>query len=468
MLPGTSTHAVTGPGKQPRRGGAFGAKGVRAGVALLATLPLAFALGRAYGAAPGPLGDFADPFRSDLALALSVDSEAATSRRAQVARAEAGLRRARRGLELTFEVEPEAELELDLLSGGSRWGTDLDVKFGAQVARDLDLVLRAEAALATAQGRLRAQLRDDQRVALLALSDLRTGSLDLAEAEADAEETAAALAAARADASDPEELRRLELNASLADLELRRERIAHEERLSRVDRLGPGSADVCAPALLTGPLAAEVVRPAEHAQAAALRIALARAELAWRELPFETVQEIELTGAYENGGAELSAALGLDGGVPSLEAELGWSTGTPADPNLVLGVSATLAFSADSRSRTNLVGEELDAARRELAAFGPAQSARESTARALLELAYEELTLFANAADAAAADVAGAQSPGERERLERAAERARAEAEDAWRGYVRTLFEYLDEIDAVLAAPTCDASGALQTWMRWS
>ncbi len=437
-------------------------------MALLATLPLTFAVGRPSGATFGPLPDSADPFRSDLALALSVDSEAARTRRAQVARAEAGLRRARRGLELTFEVEPETQLELDLLSGASKWDTDLDVTLGALVSRDLDQVLRAEAALITSQARLRAQLRDDQRAALLALSDIRIGGRDLAEAEAEAEEAAAALAAARSGGAEPEDVRRLELDAGLADLELRRERIAHNGRLARVDQLRPSGAGDCPAVLLTGPLAAEVLRPLEHAGAAALRVALARAELASRNLPFDAVQEIELTGAYENGGAEVSAALGLDGGVPSLGAEVSWSTVTPASPNLVLGVSATLAFSADSRSRTNLVGEELEVARRDLAAFGPAQAARESTALALLELAYEELSLLTNAADAAAVAAVGAEGPADHERLERAAERAQAEAEDAWRAYVRALFEYLDEIDAVLAAPSCDASSELQNWMRWS
>ncbi len=449
-------------GRSPKR-----ARSVGAGV-LLAALPLTFAAGQVTRAGLGPLPGSAAHLREDLALALSIDSAAARSRRAQVERARQGLDAARLGFDMTFEAEPEAEVERDLLDGTTGWEAGLDLSLGAELSRDADRVLRAEAALAAAQAGLRAQKRADQRAAILAMSDVRIGETDVEDAAADALVATTALESARAAGSGPDELRRLELEAALADVELRRERAAHAARLARVAALETAPTQVCQAGLLTGPLAAAVESPPEHSGATRLRIALARAELAWRNLPFESVREVELTGAYEEGGAELTAEVGLYEGVPSVAAGLGWASGGTPGHSLALGLSAVITFSADSPSRTTLVSEELEDARRELAAFTAAQPARESAALGMLELAYEEMALLIKASDAAALAVASETGPAERERLEDAAERARGQAERAWQRYVRALFDYLEEVDAVLTAPPCDVSGVQKNRMRWS
>lgn len=467
MPPGDFPHAFHEPGTQPRRPVLTPVRNLTAGV-LAAALPLSFAVTQAPDQALGPLPDSAAVLRSDVAAALTVKTAATRAREAQVEQATADLRRAQLGFDLALEAEPEAELERDLDAGTTAWDAGLGLSLAAGLTFDADRVLRAEAALAVAQGRLRDQVRSDQRSVLLALSDVRRGELDLEEAEEDAAGAIAALEAARAAGSGPDELRRLELEARLADVDLRRERVAHDGRIARVEELAPGRSAACEEGLLAGPLAAAVTRPTEHAAIAQLRIAAERAELAWSNLPFDALRELELTGAYEDGGTEVSAEVGLRRGVPSLGAEVGWSTGAAQGRSVVVGVAGTLFFSADSPSRTTLVREELDYAQQELAAFVSAQAARESAALTLLELSYEELALLIDASDAAALAAVAATAPEDRRRREDAAERARADVERAWQGYVRALFAYLDEIDAVLSAPPCGDSGEIENWMRWS
>lgn len=468
MLQGNCPRAFNEPDKQPRRSVAMRVRGVRAGV-IAAALPLSFAAGQAPAVSLGPLPETAAVFRADFAAALAVRTVAARTREAQLERASADLQRARLGFELVFEADPEAEMERDLASGTTTWDAELGLSLAAGLSLDEDRVLRAEAALVAAEVRLRDQVRSDQRAALLALSDVRRGAVDLEEAEEDAATAVAELEAARSEGAGPEDLRSLELEARLADVELRRERVDHEGRLARLEEFGlPVVTAACEKGLLSGPLAAVVTHPAEHSDAARLRIAFERAQLAWRNQPFEALRELELTGAYEDGGVEFSTDLGVRRGVPSLGAEVGWSTGASSGRSVVVGVSATLAFSADSPSRTTLVREELDDAEQELAAFAEAQAARESAALTLLELSYEELALLIDVSDAAALAAASATVTDDRSRLENAAERARADLERTWQGYVRALFAYLDEIDAVLSAPPCGASSEQLDWMRWS
>ncbi len=467
MLPGH--HAcVISENLAPGKWYALRGRRARVGVTLLAALPFTVAAGQTGGVQVGPLPGSAAVYRSDLGRALGGRSAEVELRRSQVERAAAELARAHSGFELTFDADPEVELERDLDTGTDEWTTGLSVALQAGVDLDMDRVLRAEAALATAEARLRAAQRADLRSALLVLSDLRLAEQAVAEAEADTRAKRSAVTAGGVAGTEPRELARLETEARLAEVTERRERIALEQTALRIGSYGLPAEPRCPAQLLSDPTAAAVSLAVEHGEHAQLRIAAARAEHAWRNLPFEAVRSVELTGEYEDGGGSVAAEVGLRRGVPYIGTGVEWDLGATPGRSLTLGVAATLTFSGDSPSHTTLMREELDAARGELTAFEATQPGRVRTATELLELAYEELALLLGSADAAAQAVTLAPTPEDRERSEVAAQRADVAAERAWQRYVRALYEYLDVTDAILIAPRCDARDENENWMRWS
>lgn len=425
-------------------------RAARAGAALAVALPLALAAAQSGLEPLGPLPASADRFREDLALLAGRVSAEAAQRWAQVEAAREELERARSGLTVALEASPDVGYELDLARDRGGWEPGFGAELELGAARDEDRVLRAQAALAAAEGRYRAQLRADLRAGLLALSQERLARRALESAESAAERAAASLAAAEEAGAPQAELSRLEVEAGLAAVELERERLAYRPREVVLASLGVAGTPQDAGALLRGPVPRGVVRASPHREAAALAVAAERADLAARNLPFEHLREVELAASYRDGGLRLGAELGLRRGVPTADARLGWQTGGGGH-RLQVGVSVNLLFSNGSSRRSTLVLAERELALQALAEFEAAQPAREREALSLLELAYEELRLLLVARDAAVDELAEARASGrDTSRLEASATRAEDAAERAWQRYVRALFDYLDTTDAVL------------------
>ena len=422
---------------------------------------LALGLAAAQPSWLGPLPASADGFREDLALLAGLVSEGAAARAEQVRTAREELARALRGLTVELEATPEARYALDLARGNGGWDAGLEVELGVGAARDEDRVLRAQAALAAAEGRYRAQLRADLRAGLLALSQERLAARTLADAEAAAAEARAAVEEARAAGAGETELAALEVAAGLAaadrllDLarpavELERARLGYRTRDAVLAEIGAPRAAREAGAYLLGPVPPGLSRPEQHRERAALAVAAERADLALRRLPFEHLREVELTADYRDGGFAVEAELGLRRGVPTADATFGWSTSEGA-PRLRFGVSARLLFSNGSSARPTLVVAERELALTALAEFDAAQPDREREALRLLELAYEELHLLLLSRDAAEAALEAARAQGrDTARLEASLRRADDASERAWQRYVRALFDYLETTDAVL------------------
>ncbi len=444
MLTGTKAGAYGVGRRGPAPGG-------RAGAALLLVLPLALASAQTLDAL-APLPPSAAPFRHDLALLAGHVSAAAAARADQVAAAAADLERTYWALSWALEATPEAGYELDVARDRGGWEAGFEVELELGAERDEDAILRARAALAAAEGRYRAQRRADLRAGLLALSQERLARRQLADAEAEAEEAAASLAAAQGSGAGAPELVSLEVAASLAALDLEREQLGYRPRARVLAELGVADGPASGDHLLQGPVPSGVRAAPTHQQAAALALAVDRAALRVRDLPFENVREVEVTASYRAGGLQVGAELGLRGGVPTADAQLGWRSGDGAH-RVGLGVSATLLLSDASSRRPSLALAELDLARRTQAAYEAGRAEREHEALRLLELAYAELHVLVVARDAAADELAAARSAGrDAARLEAAARRAEDAAERAWQRYVRALFDYLDTHDAVLDA----------------
>lgn len=411
---------------------------------------LALGLAAAQPSWLGPLPASADGFREDLALLAGLVSEGAAARAEQVRTAREELARALRGLTVELEATPEARYALDLARGNGGWDAGLEVELGVGAARDEDRVLRAQAALAAAEGRYRAQLRADLRAGLLALSQERLAARTLADAEAAAAEARAAVEEARAAGAGETELAALEVAAGLAAVELERARLGYRTRDAVLAEIGAPRAAREAGAYLLGPVPPGLSRPEQHRERAALAVAAERADLALRRLPFEHLREVELAASYRDGGLRLGAELGLRRGVPTADATFGWSTSEGA-PRLRFGVSARLLFSNGSSARPTLVVAERELALTALAEFDAAQPDREREALRLLELAYEELHLLLLSRDAAEAALEAARAQGrDTARLEASLRRADDASERAWQRYVRALFDYLETTDAVL------------------
>lgn len=411
---------------------------------------LALGLAAAQPSWLGPLPASADGFREDLALLAGLVSEGAAARAEQVRTAREELARALRGLTVELEAAPEARYALDLARGNGGWDAGLEVELGVGAARDEDRVLRAQAALAAAEGRYRAQLRADLRAGLLALSQERLAARTLADAEAAAAEARAAVEEARAAGAGETELAALEVAAGLAAVELERARLGYRTRDAVLAEIGAPRAAREAGAYLLGPVPPGLSRPEQHRERAALAVAAERADLALRRLPFEHLREVELTADYRDGGFAVEAELGLRRGVPTADATFGWSTSEGA-PRLRFGVSARLLFSNGSSARPTLVVAERELALTALAEFDAAQPDREREALRLLELAYEELHLLLLSRDAAEAALEAARAQGrDTARLEASLRRADDASERAWQRYVRALFDYLETTDAVL------------------
>lgn len=430
-------------------------------------------------AQPGDLGDPrtafalipAEPHRSDFATALGATSDAVRERQATLAASRAALARVRAGVSVVAQAAPGVEYERDLADPASTgtWETDIDVSLDATYRRDTAAILKARLAVATAEARLRDQLRDDLQRALLALSAERLDARAIAAAQAESDSARQAVVLAQQEGATEHELMPVRLAAELAAVALER---AHSEALTAAEtreQLGLGGSVPFTNAQLTaGPvtladLSPDALRsayftvptPERHSQATTLSLQFDIATAHATASAFTVLREIELYGAYENAGFEVESRVAMVAGVPLVGAGLSWTNGED-DVGFTVGLGATVRFTDSTNRDAVAATQAVDEARAAYAAFLDAQVAAELAARRAAELDFDEFGLLRLqqqlAEDELTAALAAEASEREIQRLTTAVGRSHDATERAWQRYVRSLVRYLGIVDATWRA----------------
>lgn len=433
--------------------------------------------GSAQGALPAEIAAAiallpAEPYLSDLALALSATSDAVRERTAALDAARSSLRGAVTGFTVAAEANPTLEFERDLADPADlgAWGTDIDLSVTGTYRRDTQAVTRARLAGATAEARLRSQLRDDLQRSLVALSNMRLARRGLEDAVVAAAEAEVALREAESADAAPAELLSLRVAAQLASNAVEREQTALAEAAEGAARLGLASAAPLASTMLTGagstlvdlaPTAIAgtglmVPAPEQHVRAKTLALELALAVGQSNATAFTVLHQIEVYGAYENSGFEVDGRAALSAGVPVIGSTVSWTNGAD-DIGFVVGVGATLRLSDATGSEAAAAALAVTAAQAAYASFLDAQVLSELAARQAAELEFEDFALTrlqlmnVEAQLEQALEQPRATSATERElqRLVTAHRRAQDAGERAWQRYVRSLVSYLGVVDAM-------------------
>ena len=412
----------------------------------------------------------AEPYLSDLAVALSATSDAVRERHAAVTTARATLNRVVAGLSVTAQAAPKLEFERDLTdpSDQGAWETDIDVSIDAAYRRDTQAITRARLALATAESRLRDQLRADLQRALLALSAQRLDARSASDAELAAEEALGALRAAEQGGATDDELLTVRITAELALNAVER---AHADALAASEAaalLGLAASAPVSSVLVTGPTGTlrdlspatlhatvlSVPAPEQHSRAQSLLLQMTLASAQANASAFTVLREIEVYGGYENRGFEADGRLALVTGVPLVGAGVSWTNGED-DVGFTVGVGATLRLTDATARDAAAAAQAVTDAQAEYAGFLDAQVAAELAARRAAELEFEEFGL-ARLQQQLLEDqlAANAENVDDRDlqRLNTAARRAQDATERAWQRYVRTLVNYLGIVDATWRA----------------
>ena len=413
----------------------------------------------------------ADPYLADLAIAFGATSDAVRERQAAVTTARTNLARAITGLTVVAQAAPSLEFERDLTkpSDQGAWETDIDLSVDATYRRDAQAIVRARIALATAESRLRDQLRADLQRALLALSAERLDSRSLQDAENAAAETLAAWIAAEQDGATERELLSLRVAAELAANALER---AHAEALADAlasERLGLRGSAPLSSAWLTGATGAlsdlspsalrsrilTVPTPEQHSQAALLLLQLNLATARANASAFTVVREIEVYGAYENTGFEVDGRIALVTGVPLVGAGVSWTNGDD-DVGFTVGIGATLRLTDSTARDAAAATQAVSDAQADYAAFLDGQVDAELRARRAADLEYEEFGLARLQLQLLEEELETAAAAGttdrEVQRLTTAVRRSQDATERAWQRYVRSLVSYLGIVDATWRA----------------
>lgn len=413
----------------------------------------------------------AEPHRSDLAIALGATSDAVRERQATLVASRAALARARAGVSVVAQVAPGLEFERDLADPASTgaWETDIDVSLDATYRRDTVAILRARLAVATAEARLRDQLRDDLQRALLALSAERLDARALTAARDEADSARQAVIVAQQDGATEQELLPMRLAAELASVALERAQVEALTAVEARERLGlSGSVPFTSALLSDGPVTLADLSPAalrstyvtvptpeRHSQATTLSLQFDIATAHANASAFSVLREIELYGAYENAGFEVESRVAMVTGVPLVGVGLSWTNGED-DVGFTVGLGATVRFTDSTNRDAAAATQAVDDARAAYAAFLDAQVDAELTARRAAELDYDEFGLLRLqqqlAEDELAAALAGGASEREIQRLTTVVRRSLDATERAWQRYVRSLVRYLGIVDATWRA----------------
>ena len=427
-----------------------------------AQVPLPSAIATALDSIP------AEPYFSDVALALAATSDAVNVRTATLAAARTALVRAKAGFGVVAELEPSLEFERDLAdpSDQGAWASDIDLSVSATYSRDAQAVARANLGVTNAEARLRDQLRDDLQRSLLALSARRLAERGLADAELEAALAEEALMAAAGAGTPAAELLALGVTLELANNAVEREQAALADAMDGAARLGLASAVPVSSSLLQGAASTlgalapgavadlGVMLPTveEHVDARSLAHELALAVVQSSATPFNVLREVEVYGAYETSGFEVEGRAALTGGVPVVGSTLSWTNGVD-DVGFVVGIGATLRLTDQTASQAAAAAQAVTAVQAAYASFLDAQVAGEVAARLAAELEFEDFALISLQLQTVQAQLgeARAMNAAERDvqRLVTAHRRAQDASERAWQRYVRSLVSYLGVTDAM-------------------
>ena len=462
----------------PERVGLTSALLSRCRVLTAATLSLACALAQpalAQGAGtaaaiPDAPAASTERFLADLEAAFGFSSEDAEALERDLDDARTELRLARRGLSAVGTLAPGVEHVNEPAAAPGAWEVELELDLTAAYRYDREEIIEAEIAVERAEGRLRAQRRDDLETALLALSDSRLSELAVQESRTELEEAQAELAEALQDGLGERELEALRIEVEAAAVELERELLGQREADATLAQLGLSEAGAANDGdRLTAPagsrLATMAQKPAPLLDVADgglpltapdLRLLSLELELAEHVLsltPFEIARELELYGTYETAGLEAGARVALERGVPTAETTLGWELGDDDDA-LTFGIGATFRLSDASSRETKVAQSDAADARARLADYLAEWPQLERRERTLAELAYREFVLELRGLElssAALEELEAAGSDGrEMDTARNSVRRALGSSERAWQRYVRELCDYLDVLDVVL------------------
>src|SRR5690606_6230483 len=211
-----------------------------------ATLSLACALAQpalAQGAStattlPDAPAASVERFLADLDAALGFSSEDAEALERDLDDARAELRLARRGLSAVGTLAPGVDHVNEPAAAPGAWEVELELDLTAAYRYDREEIIEAEIAVERAEGRLRAQRRDDLETALLALSDSRLSELAVQESRTELEEAQAELAEALQDGLGERDLEALRIEVEAAAVELERELLGQREADATLAQLG--------------------------------------------------------------------------------------------------------------------------------------------------------------------------------------------------------------------------------------
>ena len=328
----------------------------------------------------------------DLAAATAARSASTWAREDAVAQRHTELALARQGVTASIGARPTVGVGDDTDPNDELAALDIvGYQFDAAVGYRYDevAIARARAALVTAETALAAQRRNDVLDALVALSRLRVS--ERAEAAAAAELEAALADLKRAEGTAGE--REARLQARRAELAVQDAVAATAAQLDALAALGvqaPGGHDeVCALAPL--PEAPSAGRE-DQAGRRALQAALEVAEALHARALWAPVRDLRLEAHYQEGGGRATASVGLAAGRPDANLALRWR---PSGKDVWrVQLSANVRLDESLGAAVGRAEANSSAARAELAAFEPAQLARETTARMGLERATIELELL--------------------------------------------------------------------------
>lgn len=400
------------------------------------------------GAPPVPV--CADLVAADLAAAVHAVSTTTYLRETDVLTRSADLAAVRNGVSAGLGLRPSVGLgdgvdledEVDPLE---LIGFQVNAAVGYRY--DELAVLRAEAALDTAEGRLAAQRRADVVDALVALSRLRVARRAEAAAESEltlllaslttAEATAEATAAERT--ADPDhdsplgtpaqpgaepELGPLYLRE--ARLRVRQARLALDDARAAASTLravlvelvvdaGDEQADAalgCRLAALPVPAPASAGTRASAGSGLMLALRVAQAQLA--RARFAPLRDLSLQAYYQEGGNRLTGTVGLDLGRPELELGLRWRpTGKDA---WSVRLSADIRLDESMGAAVRQAEAGVAAAQAALDAFEAGRPARLDASASALERAWLEVELLDEAVQLA---LLRREDPGEARNLSR-------------------------------------------------
>lgn len=415
---------------------------------------------------------------SDLELAIATSSPERAARAADVARREGELRLAELGLSTALTVTSGATLGADLArerEAALDPRLELDASFGYQY--DAVAVARARGTLTTAVRRERAQERADTLQALLSLSRLRTAErlaarADTGAAEAERLAASAAASAAVAHAGSAHELpvdvvldlRELDLaaararatasgresEAAAARAELRRLGIDARKMARTVGapaRLGPAACLSLPPGPEGRAAGPSLPRPVASASLARdLLVANAELAAAQRErAALGPLRDLSLTARYQEGGARLTAEVGLDRGRPGAGVAMRWRDSSAHAWEL--GVAATLRFDESQGRALAAADAQLEAVAAELDAFDAHFPERIDDALKAVDAAWLDLAFAIEAASIASGRLGLAEGERDVTRAEQVLDRSLDALEREYQAYLRALNRYLDEFD---------------------